>query len=144
MDESLLSRPLCLHVCPFIKQIALIHSSAHQSPEHLSFGAVGSSIAEMTEWKEVETPTLYPHQSRQHHSRLLGVRMCKVLQGCLTECLSFQGWAEGAGAGVEFKGMLGERWSRVLLTQQKPYADVILLFFTICPIEMLRKKKLSF
>lgn len=54
--------------------------------------------------------------------------MCKVLQGCLTECLSFQGWAEGAGAGVEFKGMLGERWGRVLLTQQKPSADVILLF----------------
>lgn len=54
--------------------------------------------------------------------------MCKVLQGCLTECLSFQGWAEGAGAGVEFKGMLGERWGRVLLTQQKPSADIILLF----------------
>lgn len=43
--------PLCVHVCPFIKQIALIHSSAHQSPEHLSSGAVGSSVAEMTEWR---------------------------------------------------------------------------------------------
>ncbi|ROL52630.1 hypothetical protein DPX16_7366 [Anabarilius grahami] len=39
-----------------------------------------------------------------------------------------EGWAEGAGAGVEFKGMLGERWGRVLLTQQKPSADIILLF----------------
>lgn len=54
--------------------------------------------------------------------------MCKVVQGCQTECRSFQGWAEGAGAGVEFKGMLGDRWGRVLLTQQKPSADIILLF----------------
>lgn len=120
VDESLPLHTLC--VCVSGPSLIALISYTMCSLERGSLKAPNTCLENgMTKWKEVYTPTSRPHQCRQHLSHLSGVRMCK-------ECQSFQGWAEGAGVGIEFWRTPGDCWACGLLSQQKSSADITLLF----------------